>query len=200
MISIFSADSGQQLKEFLPSECHIHFAKSYGRENPDHRYLIRSDIIKNFGETWSTEQKQSFLDLKKLPVVPNGFVSISHTDSGGIWIFSSQNVGVDLEQTGNISDKTVARMSSSEEIDHSKNFFPSLAPLWTAKESAFKALSPSNEITVLSQININWLKKIPISQSETILLSQVQTLKKNSCNGLSIINEEFCFSVMILRS
>ncbi len=198
--SIFSSKSEQHLKIFLPPDCSIYFAKNYGRENPDHRTLIRSDIIKNFGESWSSEENKNFLDLKKIPKAANGFVSISHTDSCGAWIFSSQILGIDLEIKNKITDKTVARIGNTEEINHTQKIFPSLAPLWTAKEAAFKALNPANEIKVLSQININWLKKISISQNETILLSQVQTNKKNSCNGLTIINEQFCFSVMILRS
>ncbi len=198
--SIFSSKSEQHLKIFLPPDCSIYFAKNYGRENSDHRTLIRSDIIKNFGESWSLDEKKNFLDLKKIPKAANGFVSISHTDSCGAWIFSSQGVGIDLELTKNISDKTVTRIGNTEEIDHTHKFFPSLAPLWTAKEASFKALNPLSDIKVLSQIDIIWLKKISISQNETILLSQVQTDKKNSCNGFTVINEQFCFSVMILRS
>lgn len=199
---IFSIEVKNALHRFLELNNQVNFvmqfSPKYGSENPDHRNLIRTDLLHQFGESWSEQQKQIFLDLSEIPTLPNGHVSISHTQNYGVWVYGATVVGVDLEQTNKIQDKIVARISGQSELDHTHSVATSFAPLWTAKESSFKALNRITDIKLLSQIEINWQKKELSSQNETILLFQAKTTKKNCCNGFTVLSNDFSFSVALV--
>ncbi|MEK6773186.1 MAG: 4'-phosphopantetheinyl transferase superfamily protein [Bdellovibrionota bacterium] len=197
---IFSKTAHDNLINFLGNDFIIRFSADYGSHSSDHRHLIRQTIATEFGDNWSALERQNFLDLQQIPKMPKLFVSISHTHDHGVWIVGPRPVGIDLEQTSRISEKIIARVCSAQEISNTTKFFGSSRALWTAKESAFKALSGTSQIRVLSEIEILWDKKGEVSQGERFYLSESETNKKNSCNGFAILSDSYGFSVAILNS
>lgn len=95
------------------------------------------------------------------------FHSISHCpEEGGFFQYSSP-VGFDIEITERVLEKTIQRISTSEEITAA----PSLAGLWCAKEATFKALQQFSQPSVVSKINVGgWRRLSP--QLETFELKK----------------------------
>ncbi len=197
---IFPKTAHDNLIKFLGDDFIIRFSTDYGSQSSEHRHLIRQTIATEFGENWSELERQNFLDLQQIPKMPKLFASISHTHDHGVWIVGPRPVGIDLEQTSRISEKIIARVCSAEEISHTTKLFGSPLVLWTAKESAFKALYRASQIRVLSEIEILWDKKGEISLGKYFSLSESETKKKNSCNGFTILSDFYAFSVVILNS
>lgn len=195
----FSSAADLCLKTFLGDEFRIQFSQEYGSHNSHHRRLIRNDIITQFGQKWSTSEKENFSDLSQIPRMEKGFVSISHTVDCGVWIVGPRSVGVDIEQLSRISEKLVRRVCDESEIFSTQTQVGSYQALWTAKESAFKALSFVEPVSVLSEIEIFWGQIGDLSQGETFQVSHKQTNKKKSCKGLAILTDFHAFSVTILN-
>lgn len=196
---IFSTEALNRLKKFLGEDATIRFSENYGACNPENRQLIRRDIVSEFGDHWSDQIKQNFLDLQQLPKMPNQHVSISHSQQQGVWIVAKNPVGIDIEELDRISEKIVARVCKQSEISETQKRVGSAKALWTAKESAFKALNQSSQIQVLSEIEILWQEHLILSQNETLLLSHCQTGKKISCKGITLLADFYCLSVAILN-
>lgn len=196
---IFSSAAEIRLKQFLGDDFQIEFSPDYGSQNLAHRRLIRENIISKFGQDWSPSEKEIFLNLDRLPKMLKNFVSISHTVDCGVWIVGPQEVGIDLEQTSRISEKLVKRVCEESEILSAKKQVASYQALWTAKESAFKALYQSDPVLVLSQIEILWPEKAELSKGVPFEVSHKKINKKKPCKGFAILSDFHALSVTILN-
>lgn len=116
----------------------------------NHRLSIREKI----SSFLPAEDKQSILDLSAVPNLKKGFISISHCDLIGGFIFYKKPVGFDLELESRIRHEVVLRVSDNNEINSS----PSPSLLWVAKEASFKFLRAFNQPKFISQIKIEWLE------------------------------------------
>lgn len=135
----------------------IHARPEWGSHNPAHRDLIRAEIQKLLPENWHS--------------------STSHTEGLGIIVLSPCPVGVDVEVSERVTDKTVARVSAAEELSAA----PGAAALWCAKEACFKALRSYDQPSVISQISIEAWENID-SQTETFRLSNPEKFNSSSEN------------------
>ena len=109
---------------------------SWGSANPQHKELIYAALD------------------QALQKNPGAFSSVSHSALDGGFALSAYPVGFDIEISARVSKETIARISSSEELE----LAPSFASLWCAKEAAFKALKTFKQPQVVSQIKINFDK------------------------------------------
>ncbi|MFV8257124.1 4'-phosphopantetheinyl transferase superfamily protein [Bdellovibrio bacteriovorus] len=135
----------------------IHARPEWGSHDPAHRELIRAEIQKLLPENWHS--------------------STSHTEGLGVIMLSASPIGVDVEVTERVTDKTVSRVSSQEELTEA----PSAAALWCAKEACFKALRSYDQPSVISKISIGSWENID-SQTETFRLSNPETFNSSSEN------------------
>ncbi len=195
----FSAPAENNLRTFLKDDFIIKFSAEYGSEKAGHRNLIRQDIFDRFGYQFTSSEKETFFDLKQIPQIPRLFLSISHTTDLGVWVVGPHAVGVDIEQSSRLSEKLIERISSQNEMSLAKTAIGNWKPLWTAKESAFKAFSQISEIQLMSEIEIRWVKASGLDQGEYFQASHNQTNKKITCKGLTILSEAHSFSLVILN-
>jgi len=98
----------------------------------------------------------SIFDLAQRPIVLGVGLSISHCQSfGGYAVkLSGEPLGFDIEVSSRVSEKTVSRISSGEEVAGA----PSFAHLWVAKEASFKCLDSDRQksLTFSSLRILNW--------------------------------------------
>ena len=125
----------------------------------EQRKKIRIDLVKEINKKWpdklSKEQYHSLLIPGKPPQLPFVSVSISHSADVGGFIFSGAThyIGFDLERQERAQKKTVLRISRREEL----NLSPSPSALWSAKESAYKAVHFLKDDIYIKKISIfNW--------------------------------------------
>ncbi len=155
---VLSEQLTESAQKFLQSPgLQVHARPEWGSHNPAHRDLIRAEIQKLLPENWHS--------------------STSHTEGVGVIVLSPHPIGVDVEVTERVSDKTVARVSSPEELAAA----PSAAALWCAKEACFKALRSYDQPSVISKISIGSWENID-SQTETFRLSNYETFNSSSEN------------------
>lgn len=105
-------------------------------------------------------------------VPPRGQLSISHSPSGGAWVYSKKGeaIGIDVESKQRIQKRTVARVSSELELQEA----PQPAYIWTGKEAVFKSLWPNNSNLVISHIRLkNWSYQFDIWRFEAELNGQI---------------------------
>jgi len=195
----FSAAAENSLGTFLKDDFIIKFSADYGSGRSGHRNLIRQDIFDRFGYQFTSTEKESFFDLKRIPQIPRLFLSISHAVDLGVWVVGPSAVGIDIEQSSRLTEKLIARISSQDEMSSAQNIVGSWKPLWTAKESAFKAFSQISEIQLMSEIEIRWEKAGGLDQGEYFHASHNQTNKKIACKGFAILSNSHSFSLTILN-
>ena len=138
-----------------PVDCHLSFMDKKN-SSIEQRKKIRIELVKEINKKWpdklSKEQHHSLLIPGKLPQLPFVSISISHSADVGGFIFSGAThcIGLDLERQGRAQEKTVLRISSQEEL----NLSPSPSALWSAKESAYKAVHFLKDDIYIKKISI----------------------------------------------
>lgn len=127
----------------------------------DQRQAIRGlikDQLKALDIHLTPIELEQLKDLNHRPRFFSGFyVSVSHSKSMGVFAIGKGPCGVDVESKSRIRKALVERVSSREDVKNALEF----PYLWTAKESAFKLLSPiHHSLKVLSEISkIHWQRE-----------------------------------------
>lgn len=124
-------------KEIEDSDFKIITFTDWSSSHQGHRLQIRQHIAENYSAFFKRDQMAKLFDLTQIPQPENVSLSISHCASVGGYVFSHYNVGFDIEEKKRISPSVLKRVCSSAEL----NSAPDPAFLWSAKESAYKALS-----------------------------------------------------------
>ena len=139
-------------------DCHLSFMDK-NISSIEQRKKIRIDLVKEINKKWpnklSEDQINSLLIPGRPPRLPFVSLSIAHSSDIGGFIFTSSPVfiGFDLEQQGRAQEKTVLHISQKEELEQS----PSPSALWSAKESAYKAVHFLKDDIYIKKISIfNW--------------------------------------------
>ncbi len=104
-----------------------------------------------------TFNKGSLLDLSARPQLSGINVSISHTQTHGLFAITPSDivVGVDIEQEDRVTKNIVQRVShESEQITNHP------ASIWVLKEAGFKALSAKYNLNTISELRVLNLKSI----------------------------------------
>lgn len=130
----------------------------FNSQEKNYRLAIRNKIIELHISELSSEDIFNLQNLSAPPQLNEKFVSISHCQSLGGFIMSSQPVGFDIEEITRIKPDVIQRISQDVEIKSA----PQLFYLWPAKEAAFKALSlhRKDKPTVASNLRIQSWKEI----------------------------------------
>lgn len=149
----------------------------------NHRQLLRTGIL-NAVQATAADQ-ESILNLNRVPR-PQAFkVSISHSpDLGGFALCHGEvEIGFDIENLLRIKTPIVARVSSKYELESA----PFAAALWSAKESALKAVDHGQGTNLISEISISAWKNLSknlweysATKSKTSLSLQGLIYKKDS--------------------
>ncbi len=127
----------------------------FNSQEKNYRIAIRNKIIELNSAELTSEDIFNLQNLNVPPRLNKKFVSISHCQSLGGFVTSSQPVGFDIEEIARIKPEVIQRTSQEVEIKSA----PQLYYLWPAKEAAFKALSlyRKEKPTVASDLRIqNW--------------------------------------------
>lgn len=138
-----------QLKNLAPAlqDVHLVTSVSWASDRPQYRLLLRQAI-----QSQLKVKEDSMLNLEKLPELPNGFVSISHSQKVGGYVFSQKNkVGLDIESAARVSNKIVQRVSSDDEL----KLAPGPSHLWCAKEALFKSLRGDHQPQIISAVQFS---------------------------------------------
>jgi hypothetical protein len=120
--------------------------------------VIRDDIGVCF-ENLGSEGKRKWDLLASPPRLSPGLLSLSHSPLGGVWAYSEHcaGIGVDAESRNRVKNEAVARVSKTAEVLSC----PEASLLWTGKEAVFKALWPSNNGLLISQIELSkWQRRV----------------------------------------
>lgn len=146
-------------------DCHL-VSIDKNLSSMERRKKLRIELVKEINKRWpdklSKKQRCSLLVPGKPPQLPFVSLSISHSfDIGGLIFSTTTNfIGFDLEKQGRAKRETVLRISSEEEL----NLSPSPSALWSAKESAYKAVHFLKDDIYIKKISIfNWQ---PVSLEE----------------------------------
>lgn len=136
-------------------DCHlVSIDKNFS--SMEKRKKLRVKLIEEIDKRWpdklSERQRNSLLVPGKPPRLPFVSLSITHSSDIGGFIFSTPAyfIGFDLEKQERAKRETVLRISSQEEL----NLSPSPSALWSAKESAYKAVHLLNGDTPIKKISI----------------------------------------------
>ena len=120
-----------------------------GRPGLQDRLCLREDLVKELQRSRPKNrlkfQPVSLLQPGSNLKNPFAAVSISHCPTLAGFAFSFDGnicLGLDLEMTNRLKTRTLARVSSEEEIQSAPDL-PVL--LWTAKEAAFKCIAPADK-------------------------------------------------------
>ena len=136
-------------------EINLILSDKFNSQEKNYRETIRNKIIELHMSKFSSEDIFNLQNLSVPPRLNEKFVSISHCQSLGGFVTSSQPVGFDIEEIARIQPDVIQRISQDAEIKSA----PQLIYLWPAKEAAFKALSlhRKEKPTVTSDVRIqNW--------------------------------------------
>lgn len=144
-----------------------------------HRLKIREALAERLHDP-------GLLDLSKLPANESSSVSISHCPLAGGYALGSPNatLGFDLEDATRVRPAVVARVSLAHELTEA----PSVPLLWTAKESAFKALRGVQQPAVVSELKITgWRTALssiePISHQNLWVFEALHSSRNESIAG-----------------
>jgi len=151
------------------------------------RVELREELFERFGDP-------ELRNLKQYPRCCSPYISISHTRGLSGWVAHEDSpIGLDIESSQrNIDFKVISRVSNKCEILKA----PSHLALWVAKEAAFKSLWRSNNMMVLSHIEVSgW----------HCLKENLYQYKFNNINDLGDFGEGWletkdCFTLGIARS
>jgi len=181
---IFSEEMLQSLRDLTASpKLQVSTSAAWGSDRPGHRLLIRQYLQHQLQDSISTHELGELLNLDNVPSYKDVYVSISHTSGMGLIAVAPTAVGVDVESLARVKSKSLARVSSHEEMAQA----PSPAHLWAAKEAAFKALYSFAQPSVISLITIGNWQKIN-SQTETFNLMNLMDFKAPA-RGLGVTFE-----------
>ncbi len=136
-------------------EVNLMLSDKFNSQEKNYRLAIRNKIIELHMSELGSEDIFNLQNLNIPPRLKEKFVSISHCQSLGGFITSSQPVGFDIEEIVRIKPDVIQRISQDSEIKS----VPQLFYLWPAKEATFKALSLHrvDKPTVASDLRIqNW--------------------------------------------
>ncbi len=174
------------------SSLEIDMSAQWGSLHADHRSDMRRFIAQKYGFSETPETLEKILDLKQVPQLKEGFVSISHSPRLGVIGFSNSHIGVDLESLDRIQERVVARVSHAREIEAA----PSHASLWVAKEAAFKSLPRAFQPPLMSQIELGKWNSLT-SQSETFELLHPHFPGTSAGKGIVIRSETHAFAIFL---
>lgn len=162
--------------------------------NPDSRRQLRGACLDMWSLTphlMTTESE--FLNLQNLPRLARGDLGLSHTAPWGwaaLSLDASCRIGIDAERADRTSFKTLQRISDAEEISACPT---SPTHLWVAKEAAFKALSKSHQVTLLSDIQIDhWTR---LAEDRWLAKARPQSQPHVSIRGLIFAINDCIFSI-----
>lgn len=174
----FTENQIKSFRKILSTEdLSIYSSPQWGSNNPDHKEKIRAAL--------QIQHSESLI-----------YSSVSHCPELGIFVLSKLPVGVDVEISQRVSEKTIGRMATQEELGHS----PTPAALWCAKEAAFKALRPFDQPSVMSRISIGSWHNID-SQTDTFLFKNPQEFSAPTANvGLVWKNASLTVSFFIFKA
>lgn len=145
----------------------------------------RLDLREAVGNRLHLLREPALHDLSK-PLLKLGphFISLTHSKSIGGYLGAPFPCGLDTEQMIRVQPKTVARISTEEEMGKA----PHPAFLWAAKEAVFKALHAFQQPEVASQIEITQWKMEASGRSG---IFSVRNLSKFSApSGLGCVLED----------
>lgn len=168
---------------------------SWGADTLDHRSLMREFLAKHLDASES-DFKTSILDLN-LPATKIGskFCSITHATDKGLIAIDQNPIGIDLEVSARVNEKTVRRIASDKEVSR----MPNSSALWCAKESAFKALRSFQQPTTMSQLEIGGWRE---SQYELLFfeLKNVEDFLAPQGRGALIQSDIWSLAIFIFSS
>lgn len=125
------------------------YRPEWGSDTANNRRHIREHLHKKFG----ADAKTDLLDLRQVPELKNGFLSISHCLGLGGFVWDNNWIGLDIERSERVTPEIAARVAGMEEFA----LAPDPAALWCAKEAMFKSLRWSKPPKVIMEIEIFWL-------------------------------------------
>lgn len=147
------------IHEHIKSFCSVRDLKLEIIAKPDwrsmieeHRTLIRKGIIEKYNHYVS--DSSAFLNLNIVPKLNENFVSISHSNDAGGFVFANYPVGFDLIEQRRLNKNVVQRICKPGEIERSPNPFY----IWPAKEAVFKACS--EQLTVVTEFEVGSWEKL----------------------------------------
>ena len=142
------------------------------------RVRLAEAITEKWSDKLSKKQFNSLLIPGSIPQLPFVSVSMAHSADVGGFILSSASysMGFDLERQGRARKKTVLRISRKEEVDKS----PSPCALWSAKESAYKAVNLLKRDVYIKKIFVfNWQTISLVNYKELIKIDSRDSLNGN---------------------
>lgn len=163
----------------------------WSSKSPIYRQDIRSCLSTQFSAHFSREQLAQLHDLNWLPIASDGYISISHCQLLGGFVFSQFKNGFDVEETARISVDILKRTSSEAERDECSNAKVPIEFLWVAKESGFKALSSAPSSTYSDLL----ISDLVCTEWQSHFESQVFGFRLKSTKTLAFnLNKGFIFS------
>jgi hypothetical protein len=122
---------------------------------PDYRNNLRRSLLQQLQRQGYKGLNPTILDLSHPPSAPGWSISLSHCPQACLMAIATKEVlvGVDIEVTQRIQPQIVARVASTEELDHCPDYWR----LFTAKEAAWKALNSQYPTQLMSHIGtLDW--------------------------------------------
>ncbi len=158
---------------------------------PGYREIIRADLKQKIQSITPAASLNELDDLKKPPRPKDWSVSIAHCLTLGGWAAVPRpwRVGLDIEQLKRVSNAIVDRVSGNEE----RKLAPTVAALWGAKESAFKALE-HEQPKVIAQITIDQWHSDP--RGWLVFKSSTH----RTLTGYSCVENDLIFSIALVSA
>lgn len=157
----------------------------WGSGLEDGRGRLRADIR----STLLPNEDISHLNAR--PRMNSHSVSISHTQGLGGWVSVRRplRVGFDIERAERLTPEVIRRISTPDEINRS----PDYRLIWTAKESAFKALD-DGQPAVISKIELGSWSAVGDN------LFYFNLASSSSADGIALILNEYIYSICFLKN
>jgi hypothetical protein len=140
----------------LPSTFKLYFLKDINSTQIDYRLKLRLRLIEELKKQNQKIDSNLLIDLKIRPQTDFSNISLSHSQKASA-IATIENkylIGVDCEFNERLNDQIINRISTNKELKSvTKN--PHL--IFSAKESAWKALNHTYNLSIISQIEtVDW--------------------------------------------
>ncbi|MCK9256162.1 MAG: 4'-phosphopantetheinyl transferase superfamily protein [Bacteroidales bacterium] len=147
-------------------------------------------LIKDCGLNLSITYKN------RKPLVENGFISISHSDSLVAFVWNLDfEITIDIEEIGERIKRISKRAFSENELNFANNELIKLNLLWNVKESVYK-LANIKGLEFKTQINV-----LPFTDIENIKAELISSNKKRNFlfQGKILNNHSLVFGREILK-
>lgn len=120
------------------------------------RLLLRQQLLQHLSQSGETQLDPSIQDLDQLPQQQGWSLSLSHCPQGSAFVALAKpnfQVGIDVESIERLSQPIIDRIAKPHEL----NACPKPLHLFSAKESAWKALNQNYQLATLSHLEtVNW--------------------------------------------